>query len=385
MRKQALVLGLTAVLFALPFDWIFDLLVDFTSLSIPSWILIPAMLAGAFFLALKLAPRVEGEDVPSVWFIVLLRITAGFYLLVQLLWLLSGLVSLGGFVWRLYSFSNWAMIITALLTTRFLKRRLMLFIGLVAFALQFKVASFLALVSAPKSLIFLAGLIIAVLVARPFCAGNDSAADRAPNPLHLWFFSAAATLVMLTMRESMLLRTNTEIVVWLAFLVSFVVFARGVYSADLRQSASAEQPTPGRIFVIFVSLLVVVATIFQVQEFVDRKMSWSAGDGLHLWLPLLVSSAVTVAIMVALGLGSRVPAPMRGYKLMLWAVIFCGIVSLSSVGLMGSIAGQDQLGQLLGVVIWLALLAAPLLAAAQILAGIGLLRLLFEASQIQRR
>jgi hypothetical protein len=190
---------------------------------------------------------------------------------------------------------------------------------------------------------------------------------------------------MLTMRESMLLRTNTEIVVWLAFLVSFVVFARGVYSADLRQSASAEQPTPGRIFVIFVSLLVVVATIFQVQEFVDRKMSWSAGDGLHLWLPLLVSSAVTVAIMVALGLGSRVPAPMRGYKLMLWAVIFCGIVSLSSVGLMGSIAGQDQLGQLLGVVIWLALLAAPLLAAAQILAGIGLLRLLFNSSQIQRR
>ena len=379
MKKQALILGLTAVLFAFPFHWAFALLVGFVGLSFIHWLVIPTALVAAWLTAAKLAPRVEGEDVPSVWFIVLLRITAGFYLLVQLIWTLGAIVNLGGFMWRVYLYSDWALIISALLTIRFVKRRLMLFVGLTAFALQFKAASLLALLSIPGWVVFVVTLIIAVLVARQFCVGEDSAADRVADPLHLWFFGAAGALAAFTMRDSLLFSRNMEMLIWLAFLVSFVVLARSVCGADLREGSSAERPTPGRIFVIFVSLLVVVSTIFQVQDFIERKLPYSPEGGLRLWVPLGVAAVVAIAIMFVLELGSRVPATGRGYKLLFWGVIFCGLVALSSVGLFSSIASADQMGQIIGVVIWLALFAAPLMAAAQILVSIGLLRMLLKA------
>lgn len=370
MKRIAVVLGLGAILNA----FLFRSLALHIVIAAKGGMLITLLLmwAAAVFTAFKLAPYVEGDDEPSPSLVALLLFTGGIALFVQLLQSMGvgfGFGKLGSFFVRA---AQWSVIISALVVLRMLKPRVMLFVGLTAFALQLKAAVIFSplMIRAPNWIESLITIVAALLIARSFCAGDESPADRVTQRWLLWWFGASGALATLLDAGEIGWGSWQAVLVWLSFLASFVLLVRHLEPDDPDHKPAVPGIGYGPLFLVVVALAVIVSVVFKIDDLVSR---WIPLPTLvsHGWLPLLVCVAVSIAIVVFLQLGKRIPQFGPGRKALGWgvALYFAGVLASGSV--------LAVLAETLVMAIGIALIAAPVLGLAQLLLAVGLLRVLF--------
>ncbi len=380
MKKQALVLGLTAFLYSFLFLPLGIQVLIWMNLNLSLKVTSLVCMAAAFLVAWKLAPVVEGEDEPPPLLTMLLFYSAGYFLLFKLLGSFGIGFGYNKFSMFLHRVEGWALVVVALAVSRLFKPRLMLFVGLAVFAFKFQAVFVLAplVLNLPKWLLNLVSLVVAVLIARSFCVGADSPADRVSKPLFLWLFAAASTLVLIADSGGMLLYGWKEKVVLLAFLLTFVLMVDSVADQDSGPAAAGLGADYGRLFLIFIAFLVVVERVFQFSEVVDDGFPYRWGGGTRIWLTLLSCAAVAVAIMKYLNIGARLPGYPPGRKAILWGAILWGIAVLAGGNILGGVSDNAGSFELLIGLVYLAVLVGPIATLAVILLGTGLLKLLFS-------
>jgi hypothetical protein len=380
MKKQALALGLTAVLYAFVFLPAGGLILFWMNFR-PSFVVINFIALGASLLAaFKLARVVGSDDEQPPSLIVLLLFSAGYFLFMKLLSAFGINLGVGKPVLLLHRAEQWALIIAALLVSRFFKPRLMLFVGLMAFTMQFQAVGVLGplAIYIPKVVQALLTLAVALFIARSFCVGDDSPADRVSNPLHLWLFAAAGTFALMISVNDFLVRSWVEKLVWISFLLSFVLLVHLMEPEDPEQRPKGLGADYGRVFLVFIAFFVVVAAVFQIHEVVDDWVPYTWSAGAQVWLPLLGCAAVAIALMTFLKIGARLPDYPSGRKAILWGAILYGIGILAGGSIFGGVSQEGKFIELLAVLVWFALLVVPLMSLALILMGTGLLRMLFS-------
>jgi hypothetical protein len=178
--------------------------------------------------------------------------------------------------------------------------------------------------------------------------------------------------------------TYTEQAVWLAFLVSFVLMVDSIEPAAPDRAPAALAADYSLMFMVLVALYSIVAMVFNVYDIVTGKLPFSASDALRVWLPLLISVGVAVAIMAFLRLGSRMRNDTPGRGALRWGVILFFICVLAGGSIFGAAANDGKVLDILFVFVYLAILVVPLMVVAQILMSIGLLRVLFHLQERQR-
>ncbi len=378
MKKQALVLGLTAALHAfvvlpltlLVWSW-FDLVGSYRVVGVAS-------LVAASIAAVLLAPLVASEDEPPPWLVKLLLFSAGYVLLFKVLAILEIGFGFNTFSRFLRRVEGWAQFVGLIALVRFFKPRLMLFLGLTAFALQFKAIEVLAplVLNFPSWSLTLASVIVALLIARSFCVGEDSPAIRVSRPFFLWFFAASGTCVLMADLTGMWLYGWKENLVWLSFLVSFVLLVEEVARRDAEPGAAGLGADYGRLFLVFVALFVVVSTVFNMREVVVEWVPRTWGSGAFEFFRIAGCAAITIGIMKLLGIGVRLPAHPPGRKAMFWGAILLGVGILAGGSFFGGIDGKGRLDFLI-ILAFLVVVLAPIATMALILLGTGLLKMLF--------
>ncbi len=383
MKKQALILGLTAVLFAFVFTWIGARIFGWLNFQIPFQVLTVAMLAASYLSARALGNFIEGEDEPPPALGVLLLFSAGFFLLSQLF---SGLgVSFGvdRFAEVMHFLTQWALVGTCLFTTRYIKPRIMLFLGVSAFAMQFHAAMVLGMfqMRLPEWLSELITFIVAGLIARWLCSGEDSPADRVGNPLFLWLFSATGTMSLIISVHEMLLGSFIQQLIWVGFLVSFLLLVRQIEPDDPEHESAATGPPFTLLFLIFVALFNAVGSVFHFSDTMDHWMPFTASGPVQLWLPLIVNAVAAGAIVLMLRLSQRVRPDSPGRVALFWGVILYFVGVLAGGSIFGVVSSEGRLFEFLASIYWLILLVVPITIAAQVLMGIGLLRILFNLDE----
>ena len=379
MKKQALVLGLTAVIYSVVFSWLGVWLNLRMDLTIPFTVQTLVLLALSYLSAFFLAPRVQGTDEPAPSLVVLLLFSAGYFLFMQLLTGLNvslGVSKLGMF---LRDLSRWCFLLSALLTVRFLTHRLMLFVGVTAIVAQFNVGmlfGLLALRIAPWILVLVSAVIV-LWISRSLSFGEESPADRITKPLYLWLFGAAGVLALLGILNTYMLGSTAALLAWVAFLVLFVLLVDAIEPDDPDHKASALGADFGRLFLTFVALFTLVGTVFHFSGVLEALLPYSIGFKTRFWVSALAIAAVTVGIMMFLQLGRRMRPEGPGRKMLFWGVILFFIGVFAGGSIFGSMSKNGQMFDFLAAVVVLGLLVAPIMALAQILMGVGLLRILF--------
>jgi hypothetical protein len=378
MKRQALVLGLTAALYAFVLLPVGLMIWSWTDLSGSLQLINGVVLVAAFFAAWMLAPVVAGDDEPPPLLVVLLLFSAGYVLLFKVLATFGISFGYNSFSRFLHQLEGWAQLITMLVVSRFLKPRVMLFVGLTAFALQFKAIGVLApvVMNFPKWVHVLVSLIVALFIARSFCVGEDSPADRASRPFFLWFFAAAGTFVLIAELTGMWLFGWKEKLVWISFLLSFVLLVEDVAPRDPEPKPAGLGADYGRLFLVFVAFFVVISTVFQMREVVDDWAPRTWGAAARHWFPILACAAITIGLMKLLNIGARLPAHPPGRKAMLWGAILFAVGILAGGSFFGGIDGEGRM-EFLFVLAFLVVVLAPIATLAVILLGTGLLKMLF--------
>lgn len=386
MKKHAFILGLTAVLYTFVFLWLAVEINSLLNFAVPHLALTLAMLAASYVSALKLAPLIEGSDEPPASLIVLLLFAAGYYLFMQLLGAFGVGFGYGKFGRFAGDLTRWALIGSAVLSTRFMSHRVMLFVGITVMAMQFQAALALGLLSIriPKWILQLISFAVAVWIARWFCVGDESPADRVKNPVILWLFSAAAVLAAIFSMDQFLFRSWLVILVWSAFLVSFVMLVSSIEPDDPTHAPSALGADYGRMLLVLIALFALVGGVFHVSSMASAKMSLSAGEGLRNWAPFLVTLAVSIGIMVYLQLGTRVRTEGPGRRMVFWGVVLFFIGVLAGGSIFGAVSDGGKMFEFLAAIFLIGLLVAPIMVLAQILMGVGLLRILFTLDPPRR-
>jgi hypothetical protein len=383
MKKQALILGLTAVLFAFVFTWIGVRIVGWLELQISLRVLTVVMLAASILTALKLANVIEGEDEPPPLLGALLQMSAGFFLFSQLLSGLGVSFGAGRFAEVMHFLTQWALVGTCLLTTRYIQPRIMLFLGVSAFAMQFHAAMVLGMfqMRLPEWISELITFIVAVLIARWLCSGEASPADRVGNPLFLWLFSATGVMSLIITVHETLLGPVFQQFIWLGFLASFLLLVRQIEPDDPEHQNSETGPPFTLMFLVFVGLFSAVGSVFHFSEIVDHWIPFTASGPVQLWVPIIVNAGAAAAILVLLKLQQRVRPDSPGR-----IALFCGVILyfagvLAGGGIFGVASGGERFFDSLATIYWVILLVVPVMIAAQVLMGIGLLCILFNLDE----
>jgi hypothetical protein len=384
MKKLALPLGLTVVLFSFVFSWLIGQLEVWLNFRIPWRLTTPLAIAISFFAALKLAPRIQADEAPPPIVQTVTLAAAGYFLLIQISQLFgSSYFGLYRYLWRT---EQWSLVIAMLGVLSFLKPRYLLLVGLTAFAMQFQAVLLLSILTSrlPDWLQFCITLAIAFFIARWLSLGEDSPADRVRKPMLLWCFAASAAMVVTITAQPLSFGVYTEQVIWLAFLVSFVLMVDSIGAGDPNHKASALPADNALMFMMLVALYSTVAMVFKVYDIITDKIPFMDNDKLRVWLPFLISVGIAIAIMSFLRLGSRMRSDTPGRGALRWGVILFFVAVLAGGSIFGAAANDGRVIDILVVFVWLAILALPLMVAAQILMSIGLLRVLFELNPRQR-
>jgi hypothetical protein len=369
----ALALGLTASIYA----FLFRPLVYWLPLPLPPYISIPVAMVAAWLVATNLAKRLEPDESPPEWTSHALIAAAGAYLLMNLvnIW----------FYFRILQFKDWAMLVTLALTIRNLKPRAMLFLGVLAFAMQLGLTKLLALlggfISLPGWILYCLNLGVAACVAQWLCFKPDVAADRMKNsPVVLWFFGAAGVATLFVDANDFMFRRWTENLIWLSYLVSFLLLARHIGEGEEEESSS-EVADRGLLITMFVALYLAFASVFQVQELVITLMPLSALETWRVWLPMLVCVALAVGTLTLLKFPQRLRNDAPGRKALLWGTILtviCVLLGGSIFGASGIDSERTHVVDFLGTLLFFAVLVGPIAIVAQFLLGVGLLRQVFN-------
>jgi hypothetical protein len=380
MNKKALILGLTAGLHAFVFTWIGGHLLTLMDFEIPYTIIQLGMLLVSFLVAWQLADFLEGEDEPPPLVVWLLILSAGYFVAAQIYTGLGQEFGIGRWGRFARSLMGWSLVATCLFTTRFIRHRIMLFLGVAAFAMQFHASMILGAWSmrVPYWLLEMMTFVVAVLIARALCFGEESPADRVSNPLFLWLFSATGTLSLIFTVHELILSPAAQMVVWLGFLVSFVLLVRQIEPDEPDHVPSTVRPGPVLMFCLFIATLVAVGGVFHVSDIVSERVPFSAGEGLHAWLPVGVTAVIAVVILLVLQLSQRVRGDGPGRTPLYWGVALYFVGVLLGGSIFGVVSNQGRLFEALVSIYWVVLLVVPIMVAAQVLTGVGLLRILFN-------
>jgi hypothetical protein len=383
MKKLALPLGLTAVLFAFVFSLLIDQLESWLNFRVPWLITTPLAIVISYFAAIRLAPRIQADIPPPQIVQTATLWAAGYFLLLKVL-LVVGAGSFG-FLRYLWRVEQWSLAVAILGVLSFLKPRYLLLVGLTAFAMQFQAVLLLSILTSrlPDWLQFCITLAIAFFIARWLSLGEDSPADRVRKPILLWCFAAAAAMVMTISALPFSFGVYTEQVIWLAFLVSFVLMVDSIAPGDPDHKASVLGADNALMFMMLVALYSTVAMVFKVYDIITGKIPFTANDKLRVWLPFLISVGIAIAIMAFLRLGSRMRSDTPGRGALRWGVILFFVAVLAGGSIFGANANDGSVINILVVFVWLAILVLPLMVAAQILMSIGLLRVLFHLNPRQ--
>jgi hypothetical protein len=385
MKKQALLLGLTAVLYAFVFSWVRVQVTVALNFAVPNVVLTLVMLAASYIVALKAAAMFEGPDEPPSSLTVLLLFGAGFYLFVQVLEAFGIQFGFGRFGRFAAGLERWSLIGSALLVTRFVSHRAMLFVGILVMALQFQAALALGLlgINIPEWIRDLVSLVVAVLIARSFCVGDESPADRVKNPMVLWAFAATAVFAMLC-GSGMVFRSWLVLLAWAAFLVSFVMLASSIEPDDPTHARSALGAGYGQQFLVLVGTFTLVSGVFHINDIVGIRMLFLGSESWARWGPMLVTLAVSIGILAWLQAGYRVREHGPGRTGLVWGVVLYFIALFAGGSLFGAASSASKPFDFLAALLIAALLVAPLMVVAQILMGVGLLRILFTLDAPRR-
>src|SRR5919109_4498854 len=108
MKKQALVLGLTAALYAFVLLPLGLMVWSWTDASVPVPLINGVVLVAAFVAAWMLAPLVAGEDEPPPLLVVLLLFSAGYVLLFKVLAVFGVTFGYNKFSQFLHRVEGWA-------------------------------------------------------------------------------------------------------------------------------------------------------------------------------------------------------------------------------------------------------------------------------------
>jgi hypothetical protein len=383
MKKQALILGLTAVFFAFVFTWIGESILGWLNFRIPFHILTVAMLAGSYGSARAIAGFIEGEDEPPPLLGALLLSSAGFFLFAQLLDGLGVSFGDGRFAAIMHFLTQWALVGTCLFTTRYIKPRIMLFLGVSAFAMQFHAAMALGMfqMRLPEWLNELITFIVAVLISRWLCFGRESPADRVGNPLFLWLFSATGTMSLIITVHETLLGNAIQQLVWLGFLASFLLLVRQIEPDDPEHRNATTRPPFTLLFLVFVGLFSAVDSVFHLADSAEHWIPISASAKVQLWLPIIVNAIAAFAILVLLQLSQRVRPDTPGRIALFLGVTLYFVGLIASGRIFGVAPDQGRFFEFLASTYWLILLVLPVMIAAHALMGIGLLRILFTLDE----
>lgn len=387
MKSKALTLGLTAGFHAFVFQWIGVEINALAGYAIPHTAVVLVSLAASTLTAVKLAPRIEGRDEPPASIIVLLLFAAGFYLFSQLLGAFGVGFGYGKFGRFAHDLARWSLIVGTVCTLRFVSHRVMLFTGLFVMALQFQAALALGLLGGlriPKWVLQLISVAVAVWIARSFCVGDESPADRAKRPFLLWLFSALGVLAAMFTMESLLLRGWTVVLVWAAFLVSFLVLVSSIEPDDPTHARSALGANYWQMFLILVGMFSLVGGVFHIDDIVGLRLLFSESNAMLRWGPFLATLAVTIGALVWLSVGSRARDDGPGRTGLFWGVVMYFIALLAGGSLFGAASGSSRPFDFLAALLIAAVLVAPLMVMAQILMGVGLLRILFTLDPPRR-
>ena len=380
MKKQALIFGLAAGLYAFVFTWIGGQVFGWLEFRIPIRVLSVIMLAASYLIAFKIAGFIEGEDEPPPLLIVLLLFCAGYYLLARLVVGIGIGFGTGKFALFAHSLAQWALVATCLFTTRFIRPRIMLFLGVSAFAMQFHAALVLGMFTmrVPEWLLELITFIVAVLIARALCFGEESPADRVGNPLFLWLFSATGTLSLIITVHELLLPDWAQIAVWFGFLASFVLLVRQIEPDDPDHRPSPLGASFGLMFMVFIGMFSAVGSVFHVSDIVGDWIPFAANNLVQVWLPIGATAVLAAAILRVLELGQRIRPEGPGRTALLWGVILYFVGVLAGGSIFGVVSPEGKFFEFLAAFVYLILLVVPIMVAAQVLMGIGLLRILFN-------
>lgn len=383
MKKLALPLGLTVVLFSFVFSWLIGQLEVWLNFRIPWRLATPLAVAISCLAAFKLAPRIQADEAPPQIVQTVTLAAAGYFLLIQISQLVgSSYFGLYRYLWRT---EQWSLVIATLGVLAFVKPRYLLLLGLTAFAMQFQAVLLLSILTSrmPDWLQFCITLAIAFFIARWLSLGEDSPADRVRKPILLWCFAAAAAMVMTITAQPLSFGVYTEQVIWLTFLVSFVLMVDSIGSVDADHEASALRADNALMFMMLVALYSTVAMVFKVYDIVTGKIPFMEHDALRVWLPFLISVGIAITIMSFLKLGSRMRNDTPGREFLRWGVILFFVAVLAGGSIFGAAANDGRVMDVLIVFVWLAILVLPLTVAAQILMSLGLLRVLFHLNPRQ--
>ncbi|HEV7605741.1 MAG TPA: hypothetical protein VGO61_00245 [Steroidobacteraceae bacterium] len=337
--------------------------------------------AAAWAIASKLLE--EEGDIPDPFTRVLL-IAGGFYLLVRIAPILGWSVSYGAGGKVIRPLVPLAFAAAAVATVRFLPPRWMLFVGVTAIALQFKLGALLALFlhGLPEWMMALLVAIPALLIAQVLCLRGNSPADRVVQTNYLWIFGAVGLLAIIWTRSQELqprlpfggfrLHQMTEYLGMAAWLWSFLALASRLEPEDSGQHGDATTAGPGTLVCVLLAFTVVIGICFGLLEPLT-----SLSPSLALWLCLLIAGA----ILFFMGVFTRVPVDGPGHGVLIASVVVFVLAFFGGWPVASDLDVHSQ-GQAMMGLIYLAILVGPLVMLGQTLAGIGIILVMFN---LQRR
>ena len=168
---------------------------------------------------------------------------------------------------------------------------------------------------------------------------------------------------------------------WLGFLVSFLLLVRQIEPDDPNHQNSAVGPPFTLMFLVFVGLFSAVGSVFHLSDALEHWIPFTASAKVQLWLPLIVNAVAAAAILVLLRLNQRVRPDAPGRTALFWGVILYFIAVLAGGSIFGVVSDEGRFFEFLASIYWLILLVLPIMIAAQVLMGIGLLRILFHLDE----
>lgn len=371
MNSLALALGLTAALF----EFLFRHLADLVPQSLPYYIVTPVALVASWLTATYLAKRLEPEVPPPAWISQALVASAGACLLMHVLsmW----------FYWRIFHFKDWVLLLALALLVRSLKPRAMLFLGVLAFAMQLGLTKLLALLGAFLSLpdwaLYCLNLVVAAWVAHWLCFKPDVATDRVKDHGVLWFFGAAGVATIYIGTDDFMFRRWQESLILLSYLVSFLMLIRHIGEGE--KDPGGETAGRGLLITMFVALYMAFGGVFQVHEMIVTILPLSALGTWAMWLQLVVCVALAIFTLMLFDLPLRLRNDAPGRKALHWGsilTVICVLLGGSIFGASGDDFEQSHVMDFIGALMAFAVIVGPVAIVAQFLLGVGLLRQVFN-------
>jgi hypothetical protein len=252
----------------------------------------------------------------------------------------------------------------------------MLFVGVTAFAMQFLaiglVAAFLSQLGEWLGHLFKLGA--AMVIAAWLTLKTDSPSSRVKEVDALWFFGAAGALTMFLAGRSLYLFSYSyaELLIQIGFVLSFIWLLAHLDSGETR----AEEASGATLFMVFVGLYVTLNTVFSLAKILMDRLPF-ATHGVLAWLPLIISVGLIIMLMRWLQLKQRLSNDAPGRGLLRAGVVIFVLAVLAGGSIYAGSETGGRLSDLFPVLVTLAVVVLPLTIVAQLLVGIGLLRMCF--------